>query len=113
MTSTQPRTAAFLQREHVAYDAMWVAFAEGLEAENAVLREAMAAIYLALGTNEADHTKWAGQIERLRTGNAALLTFVQRIARQKPERPDYWTPCGQCGHNAEDAEDLLEDISPL
>jgi len=78
MTSTQPRTAAFLQREHVAYDATWVAFAEGLETENAALR-----------------------------------AFVQRVAGQKPEKPDYWTPCGQCGHNASDAEDLLEDISPL
>jgi len=37
-----------------------------------------------------------------------LLAFVQRVAAQRPEKPDYWTPCGQCGDNINTAQELLE-----
>ncbi|MBK6587961.1 MAG: hypothetical protein IPG22_06560 [Acidobacteria bacterium] len=33
--------------------------------------------------------------------------FIEKIAKQTPEKPDYWTPCGQCEYNTYDAEDLL------
>jgi len=33
--------------------------------------------------------------------------FIEKIAKQTPEKPDYWTPCGQCEHNTSEAEDLL------
>ena len=38
--------------------------------------------------------------------------FVQRVAGQKPEKPDYWSACGQCERNISDAEDLLASAPP-
>ena len=38
--------------------------------------------------------------------------FVQRVAKQKPEKPDYWSACGQCERNSNDAEDLLDAAQP-
>lgn len=38
--------------------------------------------------------------------------FVERVAKQKPEKPDYWSSCSQCEHNISDAEDLLEAAPP-
>ncbi|MGK8887577.1 hypothetical protein [Burkholderia gladioli] len=35
-------------------------------------------------------------------------TFIREVAAQKPEKPDYWSPCGQCQRNAERAQDLLD-----
>lgn len=37
-----------------------------------------------------------------------LVAFIRDVAAQKPEKPDYWSSCGQCGHNIERAQDLLE-----
>lgn len=34
-------------------------------------------------------------------------SLVNRIANQKPEKPDYWSECGQCGRNAADADDII------
>ena len=42
-------------------------------------------------------------IESLAADKARLLDFAKRIAAQRPERPDYWSSCGQCASNAEDA----------
>ncbi len=36
-----------------------------------------------------------------------LLTFVKYVAEQTPEKPDYWSSCGQCSSNSDEAEDLL------
>ena len=36
-----------------------------------------------------------------------LEAALRKIAAQKPEKPDYWTPCGQCDSNIEDAKDAL------
>ena len=33
--------------------------------------------------------------------------FIEKIAKQTPEKPDYWSPCGQCERNTSEAEDLL------
>lgn len=41
------------------------------------------------------------------TENETMRTFVQRVAEQKPEKPDYWSSCGQCEGNIEAAQDLL------
>ena len=38
--------------------------------------------------------------------------FLQRVAVQKPEKPDYWSACGQCERNSSDAEDLLASAPP-
>lgn len=35
-------------------------------------------------------------------------TFIREVAAQKPEKPDYWSSCGQCQRNAERAQDLLD-----
>lgn len=36
--------------------------------------------------------------------------FIRKIAAQKPEKPDHWSSCGQCQHNAEEAQDLLDAV---
>lgn len=36
-----------------------------------------------------------------------LLIFVKYVSEQTPEKPDYWTSCGQCSSNSDEAEDLL------
>jgi hypothetical protein len=41
-------------------------------------------------------------------GDAQMLEFVREVAQQKPEKPDYWSSCGQCERNISTAEDLLE-----
>lgn len=38
---------------------------------------------------------------------AGCQEFVERVSKQKAEKPDYWSSCGQCEHNISDAEDLL------
>lgn len=56
----------------------------------------------------------AEEITKLREQVAAqaaviekLLTFVKYVAEQTPEKPDYWSSCGQCSSNSDEAEDLL------
>jgi hypothetical protein len=44
-------------------------------------------------------------------GNARLLEFVREVAQQKPEKPDYWSSCGQCASNISQASDLLDGIA--
>ena len=51
------------------------------------------------------------EIERLTAERDALLEFVTRVSKQKPEKPDYWSSCGQCERNESDAEDVLAAIA--
>lgn len=47
------------------------------------------------------------QIER----SAVVLDdamFLHDVAAQEPEKPDYWSSCGQCERNIERAQDILE-----
>jgi len=44
---------------------------------------------------------------RLREENEALRKFVLEVSKQTPEKPDYWSSCGQCGSNISEAEDIL------
>lgn len=37
-----------------------------------------------------------------------MQEFITDISKQKPEKPDYWSSCGQCEHNISQAEDILE-----
>ncbi|MDN8060141.1 hypothetical protein [Burkholderia gladioli] len=37
-----------------------------------------------------------------------VAAFIREVATQKPEKPDHWSPCGQCQRNAERAQDLLD-----
>ncbi|CAB3654448.1 hypothetical protein LMG26685_02925 [Achromobacter mucicolens] len=44
-------------------------------------------------------------------GDARMLEFVREVAQQKPEKPDYWSSCGQCASNISQASDLLDGIA--
>lgn len=61
---------------------------------------------LPVGRNEL-YTHPAPSQERDKVA-AGLLDFVLRIAKQTPEKPDYWSSCGQCDSNISDAEDLID-----
>lgn len=37
--------------------------------------------------------------------------FINDVAQQEPEKPDYWSSCGQCARNIDRAEDLLAATS--
>ena len=39
------------------------------------------------------------------------MALLGKIAKQKPEKPDYWSSCSQCGRNQSDAEDLAEKLT--
>lgn len=39
-----------------------------------------------------------------------IIEFLDYVSKQKPECPDYWSICGQCGRNIEDADELLDEI---
>jgi hypothetical protein len=41
---------------------------------------------------------------------ARLRAFVAKIAVQKPEKPDYWSSCGQCENNIREADELLDEM---
>jgi hypothetical protein len=49
------------------------------------------------------------ELERERN---VLLAFAQDISKQKPEKPDHWSSCGQCEHNIEQAQDIIESSIP-
>lgn len=34
--------------------------------------------------------------------------FISDVARQTPEKPDYWNSCGQCARNIERAQELVD-----
>ncbi len=42
----------------------------------------------------------------------AVIKFLKRLSQQTPEKPDYWSSCGQCERNANEAEELLESTHP-
>lgn len=58
--------------------------------------------YLLAETAEAE-------IDRLKAEVARLKQFALMVSTQKPEKPDYWSSCGQCEHNINEAEDLVEE----
>ncbi|OQS40592.1 hypothetical protein [Chromobacterium haemolyticum] len=33
--------------------------------------------------------------------------FIECVSKQEPEKPDYWSSCGQCARNIDRAEDLI------
>lgn len=48
---------------------------------------------------------------RVRNERDGLRAFVAAVAKQKPEKPDYWSACSQCESNISDAEDLIEAMA--
>lgn len=47
----------------------------------------------------AEHDKALARVRELEA-------FVCKVAEQIPEKPDYWSSCGQCEHNIDDAKEL-------
>ena len=43
--------------------------------------------------------------------DADVIEFLTDVSQQKPEKPDYWSSCGQCERNQDRAEDLLAAIA--
>lgn len=37
----------------------------------------------------------------------AVVEYIEYIATQRPEKPDYWSSCGQCQTNINNADDLI------
>lgn len=35
----------------------------------------------------------------------AAAAFIQDVSKQKPEKPDYWSSCGQCERNIDQVPD--------
>lgn len=58
-------------------------------------------------TLEGDNARQAQSIVELQAEIERLRAFAKSISEQKPERPDYWNSCGQCGHNIDDAKELV------
>lgn len=56
----------------------------------------------------AEFRRLSAERDRLAAECEALRAFVTRVAEQKPEKPDYWSSCGQCDHNISDAQDLID-----
>lgn len=70
--------------------------------------EAYARAAIALATQEPQRAEPA----------QLMREFIADIAKQTPEKPDYWSSCGQCSSNTSRAEDILDalatrkDVSP-
>ncbi len=39
-----------------------------------------------------------------------VRNFLIEVAQQRPEKPDYWSECGQCGTRRDQADELLEQF---
>ena len=92
-----------------------------LRTENAALKEQVAQLKSSV-QHEADCVdSAAAEINRQAAENDKLKetiaqqeeairlkdALLSEIAKQIPEKPDYWSSCGQCERNAGDAEDAL------
>jgi hypothetical protein len=74
--------------------------------------------YIAMDTRIC---KWADeriseleqQLANATKQNVLLREFASRLAKQVPEKPDYWCSCGQCERNISDAQDELDATADL
>lgn len=48
------------------------------------------------------------ELDRMRERLKQVEEFVAEVSKQTPEKPDYWSSCGQCSRNQSEAEDLME-----
>lgn len=51
--------------------------------------------------------KLRAEAGRLREAIEAARLLIAEISTQKPEKPDYWSSCGQCDRNISQCEDAL------
>lgn len=80
-----------------------VAMKETIEQQAAELE---AAKYNYIGAM-ADCKHYVAMIEQQAEAIRLKDVLLSEIAKQIPEKPDYWSSCGQCERNAGDAEDAL------
>lgn len=52
-------------------------------------------------------------LDRARETSSGVVSFLERIAEQVPEKPDHWNSCGQCDRNSSNADDLLDEIAVI
>jgi hypothetical protein len=64
------------------------------------------------------HSQLEQQRDLLRTQNNQLVkalevaeAFIKKVENQTPEKPDYWSSCGQCASNSSEAEDVLAALA--
>ena len=51
------------------------------------------------------------ELESLKRELAMLVDFVTKVSTQTPEKPDYWSSCGQCERNSNEAEEIVSATS--
>ena len=56
------------------------------------------------------HAAFAAGAKWQQTRDAELKEFVEEVSQQTPEKPDYWSSCGQCQRNSDKAEDILDQM---
>lgn len=59
-----------------------------------------------------ERAEFSKEREQLLGKMAMMQKFIQEISEKAPEKPDYWSSCGQCQRNTSDAEDLLSASQP-
>lgn len=56
---------------------------------------------------EPNYDRWMRLLLAASEREKELEAFVENISKQRPEKPDYWSSCGQCENNTDDAKELL------
>lgn len=57
--------------------------------------------------NKKTIAEQAKQLEEMAEAIRVKDALLSKIAKQTPEKPDYWSSCGQCERNISDAEEAL------
>ena len=50
-------------------------------------------------------------ISPILTAALEVAELILRISKQKVSKPDYWSSCGQCKHNTNDASEALSSLN--
>jgi hypothetical protein len=48
------------------------------------------------------------QVAQYKADAELMRAFITDISKQKPEKPDYWSSCGQCENNIDVAEGIID-----
>ena len=65
--------------------------------------------YSAYETKESvEFRQLESQLAEARREAAEAQAFLKELSVQVPEKPDYWSACGQCDRNIGEAQDLIE-----
>ena len=60
-----------------------------------------------VGRLESERDQLRKQLEELAEAIRVKDALLSEIAKQTPEKPNYWSSCSQCERNSADAEDVL------